>query len=109
MWQKVDGKYHWVLSADQNIALDGFQAMTFCRKTVIIQRENQVPYYAGADCCEFCDGVANIIHTAAYEAIEYSVPKETRVDVLKRALQFTSSVTLKNAIERRIRKLEKVM
>ena len=108
MWQKADGKYHWILIAGRRLVKDGQQqAMTYCEKTVIVQPGDQVPYVREGR-CEFCDGVANIIHTAAYEAIQYSVKRETRVDVLHRALEFTSSVTLKKAIERRIRKLEKV-
>lgn len=107
MWQKVDGKYHWVLSADRLLVEDGQQAMTCCKQAVTVQRADQVPYVREGR-CEFCDGVTSIIHTAAYEAINYSVKAETRVDVLLRALDFTSSVTLKKAIERKIRKLEKV-
>jgi len=109
MWQKVSGKYHWVLGGDQLQALEGWQAMTYCQKAVVVQQENQVPYVTEMeDRCEFCDGVSNIIHTAAYEAIRYSVKNETRVDVLRRSLEFTSSVTLIKAIEQRIRKLSKV-
>jgi hypothetical protein len=107
MWQNVDGKYHWVLSADRLLVADGQQAMTYCRQAVTVQRADQVPYIREG-CCEFCNGVSNIIHTAAYEAIRYSVPKETSVDVLRRALEFTSTVTLRKAIERKIRKLEGV-
>lgn len=108
MWQKVDGKYHWVLITGRRLVLDGQQAMTYCNEAVIVHPADQVPYVT-EDRCEFCNGVAKIIHTAAYEAIQYSVKRETRVDVLRRALDFTSSVTLRKAIKAKLRKLEKVM
>ena len=106
MWQKVDGKYHWLLRADQ--MEDGQMAQTYCEEIVRVQHKNQVDYVTNRDDrCGFCDGVAEIIHTAAYEAIQYGVKRETRVDVLRRAIQFTSSVTLTKAINTKIRKLEK--
>lgn len=108
MWQKVDDKYHWALSGDPFQAPTGSKVRTYCRMIVRVQRNEQVAYVR-EDRCEFCDGVANIIHTAAYEAIQYSVRKETRVDVLRRALEFSRASTLTKAIEREIRKLEKAM
>lgn len=110
MWQKADGKYHWVLSGDAFLAPDGQPAMTYCRLAVMVDRTSQKPYVSDRnERCDFCNGVTNLLHTSGEEAIRYSLPQISDVEVLERALEFTSSrVTLKRAIERKIRKLEKV-
>ena len=111
MWQKVDDKYHWVLSGDEFLAPNGQQAMTYCRQAVVVDRTIQTPYVSNRnDRCDFCNSVTNLLHTSGEEAIRYSLPEVAQIDVLERALEFTSSrLTLRKAIERRIRKLEKVM
>jgi hypothetical protein len=103
MWQKHAGEYHFIMS-DRGSHNGRFLRETYCQEQLREDPSRQVPYPRERR-CGVCDGVANLINTSVEEAVRYSLPKETRLVVLYRALELKQSVTLKKAIERRIRKV----
>lgn len=105
MWQKYKGKYHFLMNAQG--AQDGLFRQTYCQDMVQIRKKNQVPYPRDHK-CGTCSGVSSLINTSVEEARKYSLPRESRLVVLYRALELTTSRTLKAAIERRIRKVAEV-
>jgi|SRR5690349_11401338 len=106
MWQKVKGKYHLLLAPAFRIEdiADGRFLQTACQELVQVRKKHQVSYPRERK-CGICSGVSALIHTSVEEARRYSLPKESRLVVLYRALELTNSKTLKAAIEARIRKV----
>ena len=106
MWQKVKGKYHLLLSPAYRIddIADGRFLQTACQNQVQVRKKNQVSYPL-KDKCGICSGVSHLVNTSVDEAKRIYLKKETRLVVLYRALELTSSKTLKTAIAARIRKV----
>jgi hypothetical protein len=104
MWQRVKGKYHFLVNVD--LMEDGRTAQTFCRDMVEVKRKNQVPY-AMNDRCGYCSGVSHLINTSVADAMIY-LKGERNLKVIRRAIELTKSVTLVKALKAKIRKLEKV-
>lgn len=103
MWQKWKGKYHFLITV-RGVAKEGQFLQTYCQELVQVRKKNQVPYPLERKCGN-CSGVSALINTSVEEAKRYSLPRESRLVVLYRALELTQSVTLKKAIESRIRKV----
>jgi len=106
MWQKVKGKYHLLLSFAHRVETieDGRFLQTACQEQVQVRKKNQVPYPL-ENKCGICSGVSHLINTSVDEAKRYYLKRESRLVVLYRAHELTTSKTLRKAIEARIRKV----
>ena len=105
MWQKVKGKYHLLLAPAYRIddIADGRYLETACLERVQVRKKNQVSYPM-KNKCGICSGVAHLV-TASVDDARIYLKKENRLVVLYRALELTTSKTLKVVIEARIRKV----
>lgn len=109
MWQKEKGAYHLLIVGYGRVedVKDGRFLQAACRRQVQMRRSRQKIYPHPNDRkCGICSGVSELIHTSVEEAIRYSLKRESRLPVLKRALDLTRSATLQKAIGAKIRKVE---
>jgi hypothetical protein len=108
MWQKVNGKYHLLLSAVpiEDVS-DGRFMQSACGSQVQVRRKNQISHVSyGGKRCEICNGVWFINFTSVDDARQ-SIKGQTNLKVLRRALELSDRVTLTRALASRISMLEK--
>ncbi len=104
-WQKAKGKFHY-LPYDDGIVEEGRFLSAGCSVLMQVSRRSQVIYPEMSNRCEECVDVWRLIATSVDDA-KITLKSETRLIVLEQAAKFTKSITLRKAIEARIRKLEK--
>ena len=106
MWQKHKGSYHLLLNNAETME-DGRFAQTACIELLQVRHKDQVPYVIyDQKKCIVCNGVWHIVFTSVQDA-RTSLKNQDNIKVLRRAADLTRSITLKMALEAKVRKLEK--
>jgi hypothetical protein len=104
MWQKYNGEFHLLLG-DVEHAPDGSFLQTACQEQIRKKSARQKVFPSPQERrCGTCSGVSSLINTSVDDA-KISLKQETRLVVLYRAVELTTSKTLKQAIESRIRQV----
>ena len=105
MWQKDKGEYHLLLNYSSETQDGSFRA-TACEGLIQSKKKNQSLFPLHGEGCVICEGVWRLVFTSVDDA-KTTLKHTENLTVMRRALELTKSVTLKKAIEARVRKLEK--
>lgn len=105
MWQKDGRKFHLLLNYSSD-TMDGLYRPIACDDSIQFRRSKQDLFAPHEKCCPICWGIYRLTCTSVDDA-KKSLTHETSLAVLHRASYLTKSVTLRKAIDARIRKLEK--
>lgn len=108
MWQKDKaGKVHLLtLNSDNPCRMNGSISSTACGVELRIDSKKQISAHEVQNMCEVCKGIWHIVFTSVDDA-KKSMALVTDLVVLRRSSVLTRSKTLRNALDARIRKLEK--